>query len=509
MEKTIKTLAFIFLILFSKNALSQVQIPSRILNKIENLNNRQEIIDVFDFYCKPEDSLKVKAICFLLDNMHIHKTESYNIKSPEGEWIDFDELEFDNYRTSLRALKNLKKQHGSLKISPITTNDIESLDAQYLITNLEESFNVWSKSLYDFEHFCEYILPYRINVEPLYTWRKTYLDRFSKIIDKDDPIMPLKEKIKYLTDNINLWFVCTYGIEKREPHLPRLGSLQLLHRKKGTCEDVAALSVFALRGMGVASTVDVVPYWATSTGGHTLNCAFDCNRNPIHFDVLLQSDSLNEFIREPAKVFRTTYSVQKGSLSLQLEKKDIPPTGLLRYSNYIDVTHEYWKTRDIDYDLIEKSNENEVVYICTFNGMKWLPVWWGRSNKNKVTFTNMCQGAVFIPKYYRDGKLITAGYPVASGYEKVVELKPSEETHVIRVKEVPGHFKFKPGQKYSLAYYDFGWKPIATRVARKDTKELIIQNVPKNALLLLVSYDKKEIKTRPFTISESGERFWW
>lgn len=485
----------------------QHEIPTETILIIESLENKTELYTAFESFCNEEDSLKFKALCFLIDNMSSHVEKSYYFVDDDEEKVVFDELNYKDFRTSLRAFEKIKEERGKLEARKVTISDIETMQADYLVANINLAFESWSETNYDFKIFCEYILPYRVNVEPLYDWREKYNKRFSKIIDTEDQ-SPLKEKIKYLVDNINLWFVCTFGIEKRKDPLPRLGSLQLLHRKKGTCEDVAALSVFALRSLGIASTVDVVPFWGTSTGGHTLNCAFDYDGTPIHFDVLDRSDSLHNFVREPAKVFRSTYSIQKNSLANQVAKNNIPSVEVLKSPNYIDVTEEYWKTQDVECKLEQNPIGNEVVYACTFNGMMWLPVWWTHPIDNVATFKNMGQGVVYLPKYYRDSKMVTAGYPIAAGYKETKMLKPSKEKQVIRVKELPGYLKFRPGKKYTLAYYDYGWKQIVTRRADEDTKEFIINNVPKNALLLLVpNYEEKKI--RPFTINDKGERLWW
>ena len=48
---------------------------------IEGSQNRAELDKVLDNYCEPKDSLKYEAACFLIENMAIHTSNSYN-------WID-------------------------------------------------------------------------------------------------------------------------------------------------------------------------------------------------------------------------------------------------------------------------------------------------------------------------------------------------------------------------------------------------------------------------------------
>jgi hypothetical protein len=492
-------------LLFSQNI-----VPREINNILRNSKNKDELQKVIEYYKNPTDSLKFKSACFLILNMRIHNSTTYHWADSLGNKLEFNELAYIDFNASIHAFDALKAKYGKVHPVPEVLSDIETIKGEYLISNIDEAFRRWRPEICSFENFCEYVLPYRVSGEPLSDWRTTYFERFSKFIDSHDPTA-LTKKIKTLTDNLNLWFLCTYNLEKRNEPLPRLGALQLLMRKKGTCEDIADLSVFALRSLGIPATVDVVPFWATSTNGHVLNSSFDEKNQPVHFDALLLSDSLHEFIREPAKVLRTTYSIQTNTLAANMEIEKIPPYGLLRSENYKDVTNEYWKTRDLICPLTIYNTTDSIVYACTFNGGHFKPVWWGRPQGDNVTFSNMCQGAVFLPQYYRNGKLVIAGYPVASGYDKVTVLKPDTATHSVTLRELPGYLKFRAGTIYGLAYFDVnrGWTPISKKMANENTSEMVFDKVPKNALLILMPKSEGQRKERIFTISDTGERVWW
>lgn len=490
---------------YSMSLSGQNEMPDKALLEIYKGKSHEGLLSILRHYDKPEDSLKRKAAHFLLANLPFHQSSNYFWRDSNENKVAFDELNYADFHTSINAFKDLQKKRGKMHPEAVVQRDIDSVQASRLIRNIDEAFAHWNRDDTDFETFCEYLLPYRIDVEPLQDWRQSYRTRFSKITDPTVQ-SPLADRIKLVTGNINLWFVCTYKTEKRNEPLPRLGAMQLLHRKKGPCEDVAAVSAFALRSLGIPATVDVVPFWATSTGGHVLNCAFEGNK-PFHYDALSLSDSLHEFIREPAKVFRTTFSAQAGSLATLLPEANIPP-GVLRVSTYKDVTHEYWPVRDLSCRLNANNKPGKIVYACVYNGGKWRPVWWGRSGKDSVSFSNVCKGAVFLPKYYENGKLEPAGYPVASGYQGLIELKPSPEHHRIHLKELPGYLKFRAGKTYTLYYYDRQWNKISEQVAGPDTNEMFFDRVPKNSLLILLPNDGEK-KERPFTITEEGERFWW
>ncbi|MBQ2969741.1 MAG: hypothetical protein IJE15_05055 [Bacteroidaceae bacterium] len=66
-------------------------------------------------------------------------------------------------------------------------NDTAQVTAEMLMKHIEDAFNVWNKpwnGKYDFEHFCNYVLPYRIDDEPLSHWRERYIAQQLPKVDK-------------------------------------------------------------------------------------------------------------------------------------------------------------------------------------------------------------------------------------------------------------------------------------------------------------------------------------
>ena len=493
-------------------ATAQKQYPADVEAVLQQTKtNRGELEKALQYFYNTKDQQKIKAINFLVSNMDIHASETYYWADSSGNKILFDELKYPDFLSSIKAFDSLKKEYTKIHPTPQHIPDIETIKANFLIDNTEKAFTAWKTSPSkntSFENFCEYILPYRISVEPLQSWRTAYNNKYAFILDSAKN-KTFDSTLKYLIADINRWFTCTYNLEERKEPLPRLGALQLLLRKKGLCEDVADLSVFSLRSIGIPATVDNVPYWATSTGGHFLNTAFNNQNKSVPFDVLLKSDSLNEFIREPAKVLRTTFSKQKNTLA-SIMAPDSIPAGMLRTQNYIDVTDQYWKTKDLTCPLVKIKNQPKIVYACVLNGSKWRPVWWAKADSNNTLFTNLCMGAVYLPMYYKNGKLGAAGYPVALGNNKTVVLQPDTiNTHSITIKELENYLLFRPNKKYRLLYWKkTNWEIIGQQTTDQTTKELVFENVPKNALLLLIPEFSKH-KERPFIITDEGQRLWW
>src|SRR6202012_5597349 len=114
-----------------------------------------------------------------------------------------------------------------------------------------------------FKCFCDYILPYRVSVEPVQSWQATYASRFIKFKETINSA-GIQKAFSLLNANFQTWFTDTYDVEIRKEPLPRLGAMQLLSRKKGPCEDIADLTAFIFRSQGLPAALDITPFWGTS-----------------------------------------------------------------------------------------------------------------------------------------------------------------------------------------------------------------------------------------------------
>jgi hypothetical protein len=484
-------------------------LPKEVALTLSVSKKRNELEKLIAYYKKEGDALKLKAAYYLIANMRIHYSSDYYWSSANGTRLKFNELDYKNLSTSVAAFEKIKV--GSEPVKPVSTvyYDMDSLTADYLIENINQSFVAWKKNSRNisFDNFCEYILPYRISVEPLQNWRGTYQKKFqwvgeNAVDNKPEQYLPL------IAADFNKWFTNTYKIEAKTDPLPRLGAMQLLLRKKGPCEDIADLQVFLLRSQGIPASVDEVPLWATSSGNHFLNVCFDKKMRPVSFDISTPKVTEDKLAREPAKVIRRTYSIQKNTIGNMLPLNEIPE-GFMRTVNYVDVTSEYWPTKDVHCGLFSDASNQKVVYACVFNFLSWRPSWWGVPKTSSVTFKGMCKGAVFLPMVYNNGKLKPAGYPVASGYNNTLVLQP--DTHKMReinLTEQAGYLVFKPGKKYRLFYWNNKWELISETIAKQNMNIMSFKNVPTNALLLLVS-EQTQHKERPFIINNQNNRIWF
>lgn len=487
---------------------AQAQYPASVEAVLKKAGkNRIELEKAIQHCNKSGDSLKLKAIYFLIANMDIHSSSDYYWEDVAGKKIAYNELDYPDFEQAKTAFDTIKEKNPGLKPKPIIYKDIETITGNYLIENLERAFAAWRNSAIkttSFDDFCEYILPYRVSVEPLQDWRTAYTEKF-KWINEQIPSKGFKSVLYYVKDDYDSWFTNNWKEKRNEP-LPRLGSLHLLFRKQGACSDMASLSVFVMRSQGIAAAVNIIPFWATATEGHYTNTFFNENRQALNCDYGTK-DFRKNLVREPAKVIRLTYSKNPQTLVSFEDLKNIP-RGFLQQQNYIDVTSEFWNTTDVKCALYPAKTQPKIVYATTFNGLSWRPFWWGKVVKNETVFTSLCKGTVIIPQYYSNGKLIPAGAPVVIGNTTTKTfLADLTQTSQVIIAEKEKYLKFKLGISYQLFYWDNGWKTLGKQTVNEPITEMKFEKVPKNALLLFLASDSRGLE-RPF-IMENGERIWF
>jgi len=191
--------------------------------------NRSELQKVLDHF--RSDSLKYKAACFLIENMDIHYSQTYYWVDSLNRKVLFNELDYPDYVTSTIALEQLKKVIPGVHAMAVIIKDIDVIKSDFLIKNIEDAFDSWKdRKELSFSDFCEYLLPYRVSVEPLQDWRKIYKEKFTWIKDSVK-INNVKSLSIYVSDYIHDKFKDTFMREKRVEPLPRLGALQLSNQQ--------------------------------------------------------------------------------------------------------------------------------------------------------------------------------------------------------------------------------------------------------------------------------------
>jgi hypothetical protein len=412
--------------------------------------NRHELEAVLEHYSKqPEDSLKYLAACFLIENIAGHyslDTSSLHLYRPELFGLDtIAKLSADQ-----RALKD--ERWGQLTSQfPISQHiykniklDIFSLSSGYLIQNIDMAFEAWERNpLRDgigFEDFCSYVLPYRrqrgIDVSD---WRE-YFSRNNYDSFQNLPVFEMLDSLLYNYKD--------YAYSSVRSDFPYLKYQDLLISKRSLCESRVWFNSMFLSSLGFPCVIDFVPAWGNRNSNHTWN-AIKYNGETIPFEPFwddtrwslkriynnVDDDAWWGAFRLP-KVFRYSYKRNnEGPLyDPSVKNEDIPP--LFRLSDFEDVSHEYFHTRDVTI-RIDSEVKSPYFYLCVFNQGVWKPVYWGEYSKGFAHFKNMGCNIVYLPAYYNESGMVPLGLPFILEKDGTMkEIYPDEKTETASLNQL-------------------------------------------------------------------------
>lgn len=456
------------------------------------------------YYAQKNDTLKLRILKFIEDNIKLHASRCFEWQDSTGNTINIDESNFENFSEYRKEIK-LKQLEIGLKTSKKIVEDSKCITDKILITNIDRAVNAWSmpwnKNL-SYSDFCEYLLPYRVQDEPLEDWVNIYRDRFA-MLQKNTAV----EICNKANLDLKQWFFSSFSFGDKTELSYCLSPTKLLSRKEGSCQDLCNLSIYVMRTLGLACSIDFTPAWATSSYSHFW-CTY-INENGEHKPFEGVTGMADDFVvyREPSKVFRITFSNPKNTLANKIPLYEIP-RGHLQMKNIIDVTSNYWRTTSVQCK-IKKSPQNKIAYVGVFNALNWKPVDWSFVSNGWAQFKNLSVGAIYIPLLYSNMKISPAGYPVLIRADKSVQtlIPDFKQKITITVAESTKYLIYRLNKKYTFYYWDGKWVKVTTKVAT-ETKQLTFENIPANTLyLLLPEYSEK--KERVFTISNGGEIERW
>lgn len=413
-------------------------------------SNRGELFRVLAHYEEEEDSLKLRAAQFLLENM---AWKAYATGRVVEEYFAFMDSVFRTGHKSEEELPLIygqyERQARYLKEKPVIALDARTLTADYLIRNIDEAFAVWHRPWnchLSFDEFCEWILPYRVSGEVPEEWRTLYRERFEPLL-QSDTIRTARQACTVINNELMKYSIC---IPERSVLPVTLPSRLLMNIKFGLCGDYANLAVFAMRSAGIPVGIETVPYWGRGNGRHTFNVVYDNDSTFHDFSGAEQNpdEHLIRFRHEMPKVYRRTFGKQPSSLAMQRGTEDVPD--FFKNPCLEDVTGNYpfIEARDITVP-VERHSDRKFVYLCVYHPEEWIPVAWGRRQGDSVRFQNVCPNIVYHPALYADGKLQLTGHPFlldTLGHVNVLAPQASTRTCTIGTvyKDAPKLIKLLP-----------------------------------------------------------------
>ena len=483
-------------------------------------DNRTELENVIRHYENLNDTAKLAAAYFLIENMEGQCYSITKIVDTSGNDVNFDVLSYPDYTTMVSGWDSVENKIGTITFKRDTLiYDVDIISSKYLIENIDLAFEAWKKpwaKQLTFDQFCEYILPYRSSNEPIESWRRQLYNRYDWIEDSLADITNPTEACVLINSELTSWYEFDPLFYR---HPTDLGLSEMFEFKRGRCEDMTNLAIYAMRAQGVPVMSDYTPAWPNTGNNHAWNATLTKDGEVVIFMGGLTNPYDYKLTNKKAKVYRKTYGRQKSSLSMSAPEYEKLP-GWLRSSHYIDVTKDYIPVTDVKLKLQGKKPDSvNYAYLYVFNSGEWKAIHWGKIVGDSVSFTDMGMDIAYLPCYYDGDNFIPAGNPFILNKDGSISKNIADTIQTISIdlysttrkvtKKATDEIEksiFKDGVEYDLFYWNDDWVKIGSKNAVAN-KPLHFENVPKNALYWLVEKDSRK-EERIFTIT-NGEIKWW
>jgi F5/8 type C domain. len=383
-------------------------------------NNRPELEKVLVHYKKnPEDSLKYKAAIFLIENMPGH----YSYKHQDYLQAYYDELynsvslDYDN-EVNKRIIEEISAKYNDNRVKEII-QDIQTITAQYIIDNIERSFQIWQEGEWathvSFDDFCEYILPYKgSELQAFDDWREYAHDMQSgniKLLNYCDLYKNLTfqaaTSVSQEIIDINQQDYPSGGINS----IPIKDIRTIAKMPFGSCSDYVFFALSVMRSKGIPVMEDFTPQWPFQASGHSWSVVLDnSGKNVIFSPGTSNPGELHKPDEKMAKVFRRQYAINREIVDIHLSEQSIPST--FRNFSIRDVTDEYMVTSDVEIEIPPAfRNKYRYSYLAVFNNRNWVPIQYGKTNGKKVQFTSMGRNCMYLPVFYDDNRIVPFSSP--------------------------------------------------------------------------------------------------
>ncbi|HKK09961.1 MAG TPA: hypothetical protein VJ939_03950, partial [Bacteroidales bacterium] len=235
-------------------------VPENVRNTLDySGRNYIEFLEAIVDYRKPEDSLKLQSLYYLIAYMPSHGYRTYLLQDTSGLLIDYNIRDYKNFKRLTEVKDSISLKHGKLHfIRHYYGKDVFIVDSEYMKDLVEESITVWrsnewSKN-YDFEVFKEKILPKRLNSGPFDDWQAIIRDSLlTKLEIKTDNPLEVADAIYHRLRGFLKW-------DKRYIENPTdQGWQEMKKHRSARTEDAAVLLLAALRSYGIAAAIDFIP----------------------------------------------------------------------------------------------------------------------------------------------------------------------------------------------------------------------------------------------------------
>lgn len=394
-------------------------------------NNRAELEMVLKHYrINPADSSKFRAACFLIANMPYHR--SYPAEPYSEYCAQMDSL-FRNCAkgdtTIIKRARDISEKYRP-HLKPVS--DILEITADYMIWNIDYSFEQWEKSRYlqhlDFRDFCEYILPYKcFEGQPLTRWKETWSRTFRGELDQIAQIDELRYNVRRAVEAITYVYQKSDSLRMEVRQIDGMQHIDLFDLKTlavqpyGTCLERSRLGVMNCRSKSLPVSFDFTPNWADRNGPHYWNHVYVSRRRSPDFEPFRIYPGAYHYPDNPmAKVYRQTYVPHPLLMKAIEDGYEIPPS--LSQFFIRDVTPEYGRTADITIPLLPGIDlKSSYAYLAVFDNADWVPVDICKIRRRKAVFQGVGLDILYLVVAYEHGDVTPISEPFIVDVHKRVK----------------------------------------------------------------------------------------
>jgi hypothetical protein len=412
--------------------------------------NKLKFEQVFEHFGSSNDSLKLKAAYFLVENME--GLGYYEGKQKRDYNVIFDILASKpaDYKENLPWYSNgvslifdsLERIFGPINLHNLHyVRDVDVFTSEAMIKYIDDAFsswnNPWSIKYVSFHDFCNYVLPYRNFDETLEPWREMFTKKYKWIYDSAVHNEDILEVARMLNRGSELKY--SDGFQK---YTTSIAPSLLLKAMYGNCTDNSNYKAMIMRAQGIPATIDFMPQYGSDHNKHYWNSIMDRNGNFESFEEPLQD--INAWVAYKyriGKVYRKTFSINKAIEKLLIETKGNVPQ-LFLDTKFIDVTSQYVAVTSVNLNLKNIPDLTKYAFIAVFNDAGWTPIDFAEIiNDQSVEFKNMGREVMYLPLFFSNNQYIPASYPfyiTKKGYIDYIEPK-TEKTHVTLIRKYHDH----------------------------------------------------------------------
>lgn len=462
--------------------------------------NGPELMKAIVQYSYPADSIKLKALYWLIANMEGNYTVQYSVQDSVGHHYHFSPTKYKNYDALEDNWDSIQNLVGTLSYRADSFwVDKNQLNAAFLIKNVEEAYKAyttypWAKS-YDFGQFCRWILPYRCANETVEPFRKHFIQEYGPDL-KNSHEMHILEVALLLNKLVNqkIHYKDSYNKEANTQTIE-----QLEHSGYGNFYDINIYKVKVLRSFGIAASLDYTPFLADTSFGYAWTTVLLPGNSELKLEFPTNVKKLDTPGRV-AKVYRRTYENVKTSLFARKDIRETTPPFLGDYY-YLDITDQL-SSKTVS---IRINKKNDYTYLAVFNDGDWHPISWGIPSKDSiVTFQRMGTNIVYLPVRLEKHRLFWVSAPFIldkQGTQHSLIPDFSSKQNVLLTRTGP-YQKLVQGTSYTLYVWKGNWTPLFSFTG---SKKAISVQLPDNGLFLLTD-NELPLQERIFVVSSHGNQ---